>query len=225
MSVLADLGSSFLLGLLMPLTALCILPLFPGFIAYLSNCLGRKKDRKYLAISGVIVSAGVLVFMLLFGIIFTTILQASLTRVIGMISPVAFGILAVIGALLMFNVDFSNYLPHVKVPVRKSPLVGAFIFGFFFGAIAIPCNPAFIAVMFTKSLLITSPVTNILSFLLFVVGMTAPLLLFSLISLAANRLIISFLIRYKREINIIAGTILLVISIYYLAFLFRILGG
>jgi cytochrome c-type biogenesis protein len=35
--VFANLAASYLLGLATPLTAVCVLPLYPGFIAFLSN--------------------------------------------------------------------------------------------------------------------------------------------------------------------------------------------
>jgi cytochrome c-type biogenesis protein len=222
--VLADFFAAFVLGLLTPLTAVCVLPLYPGFLAYLSSKLSGKPSRKLLILFGVVITAGVIVFMFLLGLLFTTILEVSLTKVIGIVSPIAFGILTVISILLIFNVDVGRFLPKVQAPVVKNPLFSAFVFGFFFGAIVIPCNPLFIAALFTRTLASMDFVSNIVSFLAFGVGIGFPLLVFSAISATASSAIINFLTRQKKIINRVAGVIMLIISLYYLIFVFRIFG-
>ncbi len=224
-SFLADLSTSFILGLLTPITALCVLPLYPGFLAYLSTQLpGNEPDKKLLVRFGLIIASGVILFMFLLGLVFTTFLEVSLTRVIGIVSPIAFIILIVISLLLIFDVDVGRFLPRARVPVTKNPLLRAFIYGFFFGAIVVPCNPLFIAVLFTKTISSMNFFLNILNFLAFGIGIGFPLLIFSAISATKSGAIISFLTRYKRKINFSAGIIMLIISLYYLIFVFRIFG-
>lgn len=219
-----DVATSLLLGLLTPLTALCVLPLYPGFLAYLANQLAGKESKKLLALFGVVVTAGVILFMGLLGLIFTTFLQASLTNVIGIVSPIAFGILGVISILLIFNVDIGQYLPKVHAPIKKNPLWSALIFGFFFGAIVVPCNPLFIAAMFAKAVQTGAFARNIINFLFFGIGMGLPLLVFSIVSIPASKSIIGFLTKYAKYINRIAGIIMLIVSLYYLIFVFRVFG-
>jgi len=62
------------------------------------------------------------------------------------------------------------------------------------------------------------------NFILFGVGMAIPLLLFSIISSGKSSRIIGWLVIHKRSINVITGVIMLVISLYYLLYVFRILG-
>ena len=45
MQLLINLGSTFLLGLLTPLTAVCVLPLYPGFLSFLSRKLSTTGRR------------------------------------------------------------------------------------------------------------------------------------------------------------------------------------
>ena len=223
---LAKISEAFLLGLLTPVTAACVLPLYPGFLVYLSNQLsGKEHDRKTIALFGLLVSFGVISFMLLFGLIFTTILKVSLTAVIEIISPIAFGILIIISLLLIFNIDFGKFLPKTRAPVVKNPMINAFLFGFFFGAIVLPCNPLFIAVLFTRTISTSTIdfVGNILRFVFFGAGMASPLLAFSLISTASSSAIINYLVKHKRGINFTAGIIMLTISVYYLVFVFKVL--
>ncbi len=222
---LSDISTAFVLGLLTPLTAVCVLPLYPGFLAYLSNQLhGKDSDRKTIALFGVIVTSGVILFMLMLGLIFTTFLQASLTRVIGIVSPIAFGILIIISLLLIFDIDSSRFLPKTRIPVARNPLLMAFVYGFFFGAIVVPCNPLFIAALFARTISTIGFIGNVISFLSFGFGMAFPLLAFSLVSTAASTAVINYLIGYRRAINVSAGIIMLVISIYYIIFVFRVFG-
>ena len=224
-SVLGNFLSSFIFGLLTPLGAVCVLPLFPAFLAFLSNSLGKEANRRTLALFGVVISAGVISFMMLVGIIFTTLLQKSLTNVVGVVSPIAFFILALISVLLILDIDFSRFLPHVHAPIKKNPLVSAFLFGFFFGAIVLPCNPGFIAAFFAKSILIQNPVVNLLNFLLFGIGLSFPLLVFSFLPGAISLKVINVLTNNKRKINLVAGLFMLGVSLYYLIFVFRVFGG
>lgn len=223
-SLLSNLFTAFTLGLLTPLTALCVLPLYPGFLSYLSKKLSKQKepDRKLLIMFGLIITFGVIIFMFLLGLIFTTVLQVSLTKIIGIVSPIAFGTLIIISVLLIFNIDIGKFLPKYNVPVLRNPLLSAFIYGFFFGAIVIPCNPLFIAALFTRTAAGSDFISNLLSFIFFGLGIGFPLLLFSLISGAASKAIMNFLAKYQKAINVISGIFMLIISVYYLVFVFKL---
>ncbi|MAG91164.1 cytochrome C biogenesis protein [Candidatus Woesearchaeota archaeon] len=223
----ADIGASFVLGILTPLTAVCVLPLYPGFLTYLANKLGgESSDRKTYALFGLIATLGVIAFMLLIGIVFTTLFQASLTNVINIVSPIAFGILFVISLLLIFDVDFGRFIPKAKTPkLSKNPLVSAFSFGFFFGAIVLPCNPAFIAAFFARAATTTQFLSGMTNFLGFGFGLGFPLLAFSLISSGKSTAIIGWLTKHKRIINLVAGIFMLLVSLYYLFCIFEVFSS
>jgi len=123
------------------------------------------------------------------------------------------------------NIDVGKLLPRIHVPMVRNPLAKGLINGFFFGAIVIPCNPLFIATMFARSLLSADFLGNITKFLFFGVGLAFPLVAFALISTAASATVIRFLTKYRRVINLIAGAIMLPVSVYYLVFVFKIFGG
>lgn len=223
---IVDILSSFILGLLTPLTAVCVLPLYPGFLAFLAQQFpgNEKATRKQYALLGLVITVGVILFMFLIGVLFTTFWQVSLTRIIGIVSPIAFSILAIVSILLILDIDLGRFLPKAQIKMTKSPLLSALLYGFFFGAIVIPCNPGFIAAFFARVLLFSDPLTSIAHFLLFGLGLGFPLLLFSLLSARWNTSIITFVTAHKTAINRIAGIIMLVISLYYLVLVFRVLG-
>ncbi|MBI4151776.1 cytochrome C biogenesis protein [Candidatus Woesearchaeota archaeon] len=222
---IVDFFSSFFLGLLTPLTAVCVLPLYPGFLAYMAQRFSGKVTRKHYAMLGSLITLGVIMFMFLVGILFTTVWQVSLTNIIGIVSPIAFSTLAIVSILLILDVDLGRFIPKAKVRIIQNPIASALIYGFFFGAIVIPCNPGFIAAFFARALLFDNPVTSMIHFLLFGLGLGFPLLLFSLLSARWSTTIISFATKHKTAINRSAGIIMLGISLYYLLFVFQILGA
>ncbi len=223
-SALANLWISFLAGVFAPLGAVCVLPLYPGFLAYLAGKVSEKADRKTIVGLGLLVTLGVVLSMFIVGLIFTQFLQASLTNAIGIISPIAFGILGLVSLLLIFNVDIGRFFPKKSAPVLQNPYWSSLLFGLFFGVVVLPCNPASLVVLFAVSTSVTSFVTNLLNFIVFGIGMALPLLLFAIISAAKSQQVIGWLTKYKKPINVIAGLIMLGISLYYLVFVFRIFG-
>ncbi|MDY6768670.1 MAG: cytochrome c biogenesis protein CcdA [Candidatus Nanohaloarchaea archaeon] len=221
---LVDLGTAFILGLLTPLTAACVLPLYPGFLSYLASQFSDGADREVYAAAGGAVVLGVISFMLLIGVIFTTLLEVSLTGVVQTVSPAAFALLAIISIGLILDVQLDRYIPHVSQPSLGGPLRNAFGFGFFFGAIVLPCNPGFIAAFFVRAAVIENPVTNLVGFLFFGLGIGAPLLLFALASMQWSETVIGTLTRHRTRINRTAGVIMLAVALYYLLAVFQVLG-
>ena len=220
MDTLRFVGTSFVLGLLTPLTALCVIPLYPAFLVRMARLAKRdRNDRKVLAWTGFVVTLGVISFMGLLGVVFTTLLQESLQRVIGVVSPIAFAILAVVGVMMMAGVEIRH---KVRLPEPKNPLLASYLYGFFFGAIVIPCNPAFIAAFLARTALIADPAASILNFLAFGLGIGTPLIAFSLVSRAASRRMVNALVRHERSIAFVAGAVMTGVSLYYLVVVFEV---
>lgn len=221
LTVLADVGTAFLLGLLTPLTAVCVIPLYPGFLSYLSN---RASEETSVVVFSLLVTAGIVVFMFLTGLLFTAVLEVSLTRVIGVVSPVAFGILALVSILLIVDFDFTRIFPQVSSPRMENPYVEALTFGLFFGAIVLPCNPAFITALFVTGVTTIGFYLHILQFVAFGLGMGAPLIALAVVSQPYKDTFISKLTTYKEWINRVTGAVMLAVSLYYLILVFEVFG-
>ncbi len=224
---LENLYLSFLAGLFAPIGAVCVLPLYPGFLAYLAGQVNSKdvddKSSKVLLLKlSSLVTLGVVLSMFLVGLIFTKFLQVSLTSVIEIVSPIAFFILGIISLMLIFGFEFSKYIPQVQSPTVSNPYVSSILFGLFFGIVVLPCNPASLVVLFAVSSSVSSFLLNLLGFVLFGVGMALPLFILGVVSAGYSNTVIGFLIRNKRRINLVAGLIMLVISVYYLIFVFKV---
>lgn len=218
----SELLNSFLLGLATPLTAACVLPLYPGFISYLTKQFEGSETRMTYALFGGLAATGVISFMLLLGLVFTTLIQTSLTAVTQVVSPIAFGVLALLSFPMILGKNFSNFLPSFDAPSFEDPLRNAFSFGFFFGAIVLPCNPGYITVFLARATLFSNPVSGLSNFFLFGLGIGFPLLAFSAISSGKSNEIIGFLKKYEKRINQVSGLLMLSIAVYYLFFVFNI---
>lgn len=73
MELISELGAAFVLGLLTPLGAVCVLPLYPGFLVYLTSQLsGKEPGRGTIVFFGIIITGGVILFMVILGLVFTT---------------------------------------------------------------------------------------------------------------------------------------------------------
>lgn len=210
---------SYLAGLFAPLGAVCVLPLYPAFISFLSEKKGKYSISKLTWV----ITSGIVISMFLFGLVFAGLFSSSLTSAISIVSPIAFGILLIIGVLMILGVDFSTVFPKKNYPHLKSPVKTSFLFGLFFGAIVLPCNPASLIILFALGLSGVDFVLNLFGFILFGIGMATPLIVFAY---AADRTekIIEFFARNKRRVDVVAGIIMVLISAYYLFFVFKILG-
>jgi cytochrome c-type biogenesis protein len=252
--MLAAFAEAFVVGALTPLTAACALPLYPGFLSYLarsdrpdgrsgtSNAGGEDAGagggvgdgenavaadgagRSSFAL-GLAVVAGVVTFMGVVGVVFAYVLQESLTSVVEVVSPAAFVVLFVLGVALAWDLDAVSRLPGLDPPETGSAYGSAFVYGLFFGGIVLPCNPGFIALFFARTpILFDSSLGGFVGFLLFGLGMGAPLLVFAALSEARGRVITRALARNASAVNRVTGAVMIAVSGYYLLVVFDV-GG
>ncbi|MDD1723939.1 MAG: hypothetical protein LUQ07_02280 [Methanospirillum sp.] len=209
---------SFLAGVYTPLGAMCVLPLYPGYLAFLASRTGNEGTSTLKL--GLAVTGGVLAAMFAFGLIFVSILKVSTSDVIGILGPVIYLLLAVMSIAMITGFDISRFFPLVSTPTGKTPYITAVLFGAFFGLVALPCNPASIILLFAISATTADFLANFINFVLFGTGMASPLLVLSALPMERNRTIIRFLTQNHLIINRIAGVLMLMVALYYLIFVF-----
>jgi cytochrome c-type biogenesis protein len=208
---------AFLAGVYAPLGSPCILPLYPGFIAFLAGQSQERETRQGGTFAlGLVVSAGVILSMLTFGAIYVAVVQISLSRFLGIISPVAFLILAAFSVALIFDLDPSRFIPARLTPSSGRPYRDAFFLGLFFGVVILPCNAAAVVALLALGTAVTGLLVNLATFLWFGIGMSLPLLLFAGLAVPRGRQVTSLLARYRRPIHVAAGLVMLAVSLYYL---------
>jgi cytochrome c-type biogenesis protein len=210
--VLDSVLTSISLGLLSAASP-CILPLYPGFLAYLSGgqeSLSGRKGRYFL---GFFVLGGVLTMMLALGALIALI-SVSVGQALAVAIPLADLLIVGLGVLLLLNRNPFKSLPQVRVPLLSNPYVNAFVYGLLYGPIALPCSGPLVVGIFTLSLTVGEAVSKLGIFMWFGLGFGLPLLLLSFLSGSAQRWITrQFAIR-ARIINLVAGVLLVGIGLY-----------
>lgn len=204
--------TSLSLGLLAT-TSPCVLPLYPGFLAYLSVGQEKLQNKSTRYLLGFFVLAGVLTMMLALGA-FIALLSISIGQALAFVIPIADLIIILFGVLLLLNINPFKKLPQIQVPLLSHPFANAFIYGLLYGPIALPCSGPLVVSIFALSLTVADALGKLNVFLWFGLGFGIPLLLLSFFSGAAQRWVTrQFAIR-ARLINAISGLLLLGIGLY-----------
>lgn len=189
----------------------CILPLYPGYLAYLSAGQAAGSRMRYFL--GFFVLAGVLVMMISLGFVIS-ILSISTGRALSIVIPAADLIIIGLGVLLLLNVNPFKMLPQLRIPGLKHPLANAFVYGLLYGPIALPCSGPLLVGIFAFSITAVELAGKLNVFLWFGLGFGTPLMLLSLLSGAAQRWITRLLARHSRLLNIVGGLLLVGVGVY-----------
>jgi cytochrome c-type biogenesis protein len=191
----------------------CVLPLYPGFLAYLSGgqaALGGRKGRYLL---GFFVLAGVLVMMLALGALIA-LLSISIGSALSFAIPLADVLIVALGLLLIFDRNPFKSLPQIKVPVLSHPYVNAFLYGLLYGPIALPCSGPLVVGIFALSFTAEEALGRMAVFLWFGLGFGLPLLLLSFLAGASQRWLTRQFAMRSRLINLVGGILLVAVGIY-----------
>lgn len=194
----------------------CLLPLYPGFLAYLAANSASLEGRRGTGLLGLLVLAGVLSTMVIVAIILVAIAVPT-SRLLAYATPVIDGLLIVLGLLLVAGRNPFQRLPGVSVPVVSSPFGRAYLYGVFLGPIALPCAGPFLVSLLGISLGVGDAVGKIGTFLLFGLGFGLPLVVLSLLTGVRARSIVRWVVQRHRSIELVAGVLLVVVAILDLA--------
>jgi cytochrome c-type biogenesis protein len=207
--------TSISIGLLAT-TSPCVLPLYPGYLAYISSGQEGMQNKSGRYLLGFFVLAGVLLTMLVLGGIIA-LLSISVGRALSVVIPLADLLIIILGVLLLLDKNPFKRLPQIQVPVLNHPFMNAFIYGVLYGPIALPCAGPLVVSIFALSLTTSQMLAQLGIFFWFGIGFGLPLLLLSFLSGAAASWITRAFARKARLINLISGILLVGIGIYDLA--------
>jgi cytochrome c-type biogenesis protein len=191
------------------------LPLYPGFLAYLSGQSenGLNSWRYFL---GFFVLAGTLTMMLALGGLIA-FLSVPIGRVLVYLLPLADILILILGILLLLDVNPFKRLPQVQMPFLRHPLLNAYIYGLLYGPIALPCSGPLVVGIFALSFTVEEALGKLWVFLWFGLGFGAPLFVLSFLSGALQRQLTTFFASHNRLINVIGGLLFVGIAVYDLA--------
>ena len=201
---------------LLATTSPCVLPLYPGYLAYISGGQEAVQNKPARYLLGFFVLAGVLVTMLALGGIIA-LLSISVGRALSVVIPIADLLIITLGVLLLADINPFKQLPQIQVPALRHPFANAFVYGMLYGPIALPCSGPLVVGIFAYSLTAEEFLGKLAVFLWFGLGFGLPLLSLSFLSCSAQRWLTRQFAKRARLINVVGGLLLIGVAIYDLS--------
>ena len=192
----------------------CVLPLIPGFLAYLSGTsTGKEGTRLKIFLNSVAFVLGFSVVFALLGVLLNTILERVSYNVQTWLSRIG-GIIIILFALYILGLIKINFLEREhKFSVKKKfsiTYVTSFVFGAAFAVGWTPCVSAILGSIL--ALAVTKPSLSFVLLLSYALGLGIPFLLVGLFTSQAIKLI-SKSETVLKYFNIIVGILLLILGI------------
>ena len=204
---------AFLLGNAAILGNVCVLPLYPGLIAFLAGNMQRNQGRPYSVLLGAAVLAGVLVTMVALGFVLFAIGQ-SFSRVLPWLLPVIYGVVFLLGVTMLLGRNPFARLSAAQVPMFSNPYAAAFLYGGLLAPMTLPCTgPVIISALVLGMGSAAALGTSLLYFLAFGLGFGWPLLVLPLVAMPVQRGISRWLTGNERALARLAGALLLAIAV------------
>ena len=189
----------------------CLLPLYPGFVAYLAANSKALEGRRGTGMLGLIVLGGVLTMMTLIAIVLVIVAVPS-SRLLAVATPIIDGLLILLGVLLVAGRNPFERLPGATVPLVSNPYGRAYLYGLFLGPIALPCAGPFLISLLGISLGVADAAGKMGTFLLFGLGFGLPLVVLSFLTGIRAQAIVRWIVRQHRRIEVGAGLLLIVVA-------------
>ena len=205
---------AFLLGNTAILTNVCLLPLYPGLVAFLVGRITDGATRPAFRWLGVIVLAGILTMMLLVGFVLY-LLQASFGAVLSVLLPVIYGIVIVFGLLMLMGRNPFSRMTMLQAPVLKNPYATAYLYGLLLGPMTLPCTGPLITSAFVLGAGNLLQLTDgLLYFLFFGLGFGWPLVVLPFVAMRVQRQFTSWLTAHHTLLNRLSGLLLIIIGVF-----------
>ena len=202
----------FGLGLL-NMTNPCVLPLYPGFLAYMSGQNAALKNQRLTRWLGAIVLAGVLTSMLITGLVLAA-LRLATGRVLAYLLPIIYLIVIGMGLLMVFHINPFARLPMISTPRLQNPLLGSFLYGMLYGPMTLPCaGPLIVGAFVYGTADVGSLVNSIVYVIAFGLGFGLPLLVLPLLAQSMRNALLRWMTSHHLILTRVAGVLLIVIGI------------
>jgi cytochrome c-type biogenesis protein len=209
-----SLVATFLLGLGSAATP-CLLPLYPGFIAYLAGTTSDGRPARRAGLLGLAVLAGLLTTMVALGVVLSLV-AVPFGDILRWSIPITAIVLVAVGVALLAGRNPFNRLAGVQVPVLRNPLAQAFVYGLLVGPVALPCAGPFLIALLAISIGLADSLTRVASFVVYGLGFGLPLVALAAIGATRGPAIAGLVARHHLAISQVAGALLIVTAAYEL---------
>src|SRR5690606_32250845 len=184
---MSELLTAFSLGNAAILTNACMLPLYPGLIAFLAGNADDSRSRRATGWLGLLVLAGILTMMLIIGLVLY-LLQQSFGVLLPYVLPLIYGIVIVLGVMTLLDRSPFARLATAQTPMLRNPYAMAYMYGLLFGPMTLPCTGPVITSAFLLGANDARALADgLIWFLAFGVGFGWPLVVLPLLALPLQR--------------------------------------
>jgi cytochrome c-type biogenesis protein len=205
---------AFVLGNGAILTNVCLLPLYPGLIAFLAGNAHRQRTAGATKWLGLLVLAGVLTLMIALGALLYG-LQQSFSAILPVLLPLIYGVVILLGGLMVAGYNPFNRLATAQAPLLQNPYLGAFVYGLLLGPMTLPCaGPLVISAFLLGAGSVANLANSLLYFVAFGVGFGWPLVLLPLLTAPFQRYFTRWMTANYRLLTRFSGALLLAIGLF-----------
>jgi cytochrome c-type biogenesis protein len=209
------LAATFVLGLGSAASP-CLLPLYPGFIAFLAGTSPAGPRRGMAAFLGLAVLAGVLTTMVLVGATLAVI-AVPFGDVLRWSVPLTTVLLVALGLMLLAGRNPFARVAAIRAPVIRNPLAQSYVYGLLLGPIALPCAGPFLVALLAISVGLADGVARVGSFVVYGLGFGLPLVALAALGAARGSAISRAVARHHLAVFRVAGVLMIVTALYELA--------
>lgn len=203
---------AFLLGNTAILGNVCMLPLYPGLLAYLAGTRVSARGHRSGVLLGAAVLAGVLTAMLLLGFVMFALGQ-SFSRILPWLLPLSYGIVLTLGIALLLGRNPFTRLSTAHAPALANPYASAFTYGGLLAPMTLPCTGPVLVSVFVLGVGSASALgESLLYFLAFGLGFGWPLLVLPIVAAPLQRRLTRTLAGNSQLLTSLAGILLVAIA-------------
>ncbi len=203
---------AFLLGNAAILGNVCVLPLYPGLLAFLAG-QEQGSSKRGVAWLGLLVLAGVLSLMLVVGILLF-IFQQTVSTILPVLLPTVYGLVFILGLMLLFGYNPFSRLTSSELPVLRNRYATAYCYGLLLGPMTLPCTgPLIISAFVLGAGDARALADGVAYFLAFGLGFGWPLVALSFVAASTGQKITLWFARRSQLIHRVSGVLLIGIAI------------
>ena len=210
-----DLILGFGLGNAAILTNACLLPLYPGLIAFLAGTTpGEKRGPTWgTAFLGVLVLAGILTTMLIVGVLLV-LLSAGAGQVLPILLPIVYAFVIIMGLFMLRGSNPFARLQTAPAPMLRNRYLTAYVYGLLFGPMTLPCTGPILVSSLSIATGTEDLVATFVYFFGFGLGFGWPLLVLPLVAVPFQRRFIGWLTRHHDALTRASGVLLVAVGIF-----------
>jgi cytochrome c-type biogenesis protein len=210
----SQLLEAFVLGNGAILTNVCLLPLYPGLLAFLAGTATTGRAGRGTAWLGVAVLAGILTLMTAVGLTLH-LLSASFGPLLQVLLPAIYLAVIALGALMLAGVNPFARAAALQSPDLRHPLATAFAYGLLLGPMTLPCTgPIVVSAFLLGAGSAMALVDGLAYFAAFGLGFGWPLVLLPLLAAPLQRRGVGWLTHRHALLTRMAGALLVAIGAF-----------